>query len=881
MSPCAPPLHGHFFRGGRCCGGGGEDLLAEPTGTGLSNSSFQSSGDLTEGEYYLAESITLTSYNITVSGNVTLDLNGYTLTGIGSGSTITIPDGASLTVTDSGTEGTIANTGNSNGTLISSTRYGGVILVQDGGSLTLEGGTIEGGSVGQGCGGGISVLGGTVTMNGGTITDNVARNGGGIYVSRGTVVLNGGTITDNIGSWFGGGICLNGGTMEMCGGTIFGNTARDGGGGISISGGTLILSGGTVSDNTVSSDSGIGGGIYFSYGTLEMQDEADSEPITIKDNEDSGGESSNLLASRFIEFGTDMSEGSSVGVSVPTAVGCLARMDRYDSRGTFSSDSGYGVEEYGGYLCIGANPTYSESMNFELHYEIDGTEGSLYSETLGGAFGFVPLVTEIVMLNDYTETEGFGLILMYGDVKLTSEYKLTVEEACGITVSYGRTLEISGNITIEETKGQFGVAVMNGTLVYGEEGSPTLTSSYSTAVYAFIRMSGSGTLLMYGGTISNNTSDYNGGGISISGGTFKMYGGTISGNNSSGDGAGIYIGGGTVEIYGGTITGNVSTNSEEHSGVYIESESEAIVKIGGGAGALVISGNGGEGSAHYGVYLSSGEYLTVAGDLPDGSDVVVTTAEAPSASGRQQFGTVSASAFDEGMLGMFSYVGTADPPVSVVYEGGNLYFAVLDAQYRVDLYTVGVTVDGDAGSGFTFALKEGYTWTGVEYRSSGDAVVTFSEGDVLTASLSEVAGHVTIVVRAHAQHYTVRFLSTDGSTVYGEQTMTYGISTALDDDGVTRSGYTLAGWSTVSGGSVVYSAGSRVLNLSGTGGTVDLYAVWNSSIIILPDDRRIIPGAADLSEDSDDSSTKVLACAAAAAAAALMAAFIVFDTRRR
>ena len=67
--------------------------------------------------------------------------------------------------------------------------------------------------------------------------------------------------------------------------------------------------------------------------------------------------------------------------------------------------------------------------------------------------------------------------------------------------------------------------------------------------------------------------------------------------------------------------------------------------------------------------------------------------------------------------------------------------------------------------------------------------------------------------------------STGGSTASSSHT--YDTAKALRSNGFTKSGYRFIGWSTSANGSVVYSDGQNVKNLTATdGGTVNLYAKW-------------------------------------------------------
>ena len=102
--------------------------------------------------------ISLTSGEITVGGAVSIDLNGHTLSGNRAGRLFSVPAGASLTVTDGGTGGTLT-----------------------GGKDSERGGAIYNA--------------GTLTVRGGAITGNEAPRGGGIY-NDGTLRMSGAPVVD-------------------------------------------------------------------------------------------------------------------------------------------------------------------------------------------------------------------------------------------------------------------------------------------------------------------------------------------------------------------------------------------------------------------------------------------------------------------------------------------------------------------------------------------------------------------------------------------------------------------------------------------------------------------------------------------------------------
>lgn len=264
------------------------------------------------------------------NANITLDLNGHTLTASGSGALFTIPTGATLAIVDSQQKAETVETasgslaGNtaslSNGTLtycVTTSRVtnsatgatqealekhtvstagaivGGSqpVFQVTGGTLNLQSGMIRGGT-----GRAIVQTGGTIDFSGGYIcgftqsstkTDNTAF-GGAIKASGGTLNLSGGVLAANT-AHNGGAIYATGSTqISITGGVISGNTAnrttsgwdghsesgayRCGGGGIYADGNAEItMSGGYITNNTATHDGYFdgGGGICLS-GTSSM-----------------------------------------------------------------------------------------------------------------------------------------------------------------------------------------------------------------------------------------------------------------------------------------------------------------------------------------------------------------------------------------------------------------------------------------------------------------------------------------------------------------------------------------------------------------------------------------------------------------------------------
>lgn len=257
-----------------------KDKITKPTGTTLTKDSIGRQLPLTDGSYYLETKAGESAANfvitapIVVTGNVTLDLNGYALKLEGSGSVIRVENGATLTLVDSK-----PNAVNK----FSVAETTGLWQQDAAGTKVIKGGTITGGTgtgeAGNTCGGGIYVRkGGTLLMRGGNIVGCTAREGGGIYVEDGgRFEMSAGTITGcvaqtaNNDDTRGGGLCNFGTTVlsgaaaiRDCRAILSGeNTNKNEGGGICSVRNLTIRDNVTVSGCTASEESdamSIGGG---------------------------------------------------------------------------------------------------------------------------------------------------------------------------------------------------------------------------------------------------------------------------------------------------------------------------------------------------------------------------------------------------------------------------------------------------------------------------------------------------------------------------------------------------------------------------------------------------------------------------------------------
>lgn len=257
---------------------------------------------------------TNSSTQISQDTNVTLDLAGHIITGIGGKPALTVESDVAIigggTISGTATDGgalLLRNNANvtMTGTTITNSRAayrGGAVCVDSGSSFTLgQGSTITGCQAGRG--GAVYVIDGSFTQTGDAVITNcsVFENaafsacgyGGAVYVAKGIYTLQSGSVTNNSATQNGiiyiannsgaeftmtkgkisGNTCKNGtiyqagGTMTLAGGSITGNTCTESGGGVYQNGGSSLVRGVTITGNTAPN----GAGWYMNGGTCLMR----------------------------------------------------------------------------------------------------------------------------------------------------------------------------------------------------------------------------------------------------------------------------------------------------------------------------------------------------------------------------------------------------------------------------------------------------------------------------------------------------------------------------------------------------------------------------------------------------------------------------------
>ena len=439
-------------------------------------------------QYYLNNDVTV-SQTITVSGTVTLDLNGHVLKykSANKGSVIKVEGGGHLTIQDSNT-GSLSHkfTPNSDGLWV---------LDETNGTETVYGGVITGGTGYQyrkvqpnesvyivKAGGGVFVkAGGKLTMEGGNIVGCSAVYGGGVYL-------------DSSGN-------SNAGTFTMTGGRIIGCTAGMGGGVYMRDDDTVFNMSGSAAIRyckAASKDSSYasGGGVY-ALGAFTMSDNAairDCECITDSRHAAGGGVyvSHNNKNTEFTMSGSAVIENCKVTASSPDSwtksygggVYVAERSSLILEDNTkikdCSAQNTSGGATYGGGIFIRGNLTIAGSAEVGENCTA-GIGSGIYLEVISYSSGSWNLyanggvIAGEVVLNN---SSNYG-----GKIKITSsnegatEFKGSVLNNNGIIEKGKFTGEVTNNGTI--TGGKF-----TGTVINGEGG--TIAEGVSIKALRFI-----------------------------------------------------------------------------------------------------------------------------------------------------------------------------------------------------------------------------------------------------------------------------------------------------------------------------------------------------------------------------------------------------------
>ena len=496
------------------------------------------------GSYYLTGDVTLDS-TWTITYNVNLCLNGYSITMVEDGDVIAINNGKLLRLADCNGSG------------------------QNNGKITHAGGA---------SGRGVSINNGSFYMFGGSITGNATTdNGGGVYLTH----VDGSS--EN--------------SFHMLGGSITDNSAANGGG-VYIDSDYFHLYGGTIENNTVNTD-GNGGGVYvsannsfFVYGGYVRSNTASN--VYLPDNvmlkldpsynyETTGASDKKMKGTEVYVTVANPSDGKQIA-TISTA------QDLVDCENVIKSDMPSFEAEWANfvvtltkakththYLCGGDDtctcPAGHTDKQVTFVEWTDALAQAQYDDEYATAARYLPrepgnycLTTNVTRGYDWSPKDGTVLCLNGYSITTTEDMEYSV-----ISVTDNRNFTLCdcqdrGKITRASRKQVRIVEVNSGTFnLYGGE----LTNGYVPAGGGINDIGGC--VLVYSQTVDSNNKPIPG--------TFNMYGGSITGGTSaSGGGVGIYGVGGTssysdavsFNMYGGSITGNMANYTQGGCGVYVK-----------------------------------------------------------------------------------------------------------------------------------------------------------------------------------------------------------------------------------------------------------------------------------------------------------------------
>ena len=457
----------------------------------------------------------------------------------------------------------------------------------------------------------------TFEMYGGTISGNTAKagtnsyygEGGGVYVgtyyntdgdkSPANFIMHGGTISDNSARCDGGGVYVTG-TFTMQDGSISKNTATYYGSGVYV-GNTFTMQGGSISQNYIqdpeNTNVSYDGGVYVaSSSTITVSGTAKITNNKFYNAIKGERLSSNVLLAtgNTITIGADgLAKDAKIGVTTwttiqegKTAVIAKGESDAYEptetDRAAFVSDVGYKTKLEDNAVVFANGEPHVHSICATTDCTHDGHNKDQVWESITElkdivTGGYYYLTKDVTLDASWTcNVEGEVYLCLNGKT-ITGP---TAEKAA-IIVKSGASLNIT-----DCSKDEAGKKTGKITHANGAKG---------------IGISNDGTLTLWEGNITGNTTDFYGGGVYVGEDSkFTMHGGSITGNKCTNQGGGVYIHGtGTFTMDGGDITGNSG------GGVGVGSGSKFTMSGGD------ITGNGGGG-----VYLDGGTFT-----MEDGSSI--------------------------------------------------------------------------------------------------------------------------------------------------------------------------------------------------------------------------------------------------------------------
>ena len=449
-------------------------------------------------------------------------------------------------------DGTVNVNGGIFDTCISRT-VGGAIYNENG-TVTVKGGRFIRCEASQGCA--IYNNNGTLNVTGGTFTQNIASQYGGAIAGYGvyseTTISGKAELTENQATYGGALAVQNYGTLTVSGGTIADNHGYSHGGAIYIGAGAeAIISGGTISGNFAQNPGNPSAAVYgngiYNGGDLSLKGDAqlDSDNdiyletgkyITIPDRLTCQGFAATITPANYAE-GTKVLSGAGLG-SFYTKFGLSSNLWHILANGKLTNKASTTV------ALLSKNNAYS--VEFVTLYDAFAAVGD--DDTA---------IITVVADNILTDT-----IPVHGDVTLTCDDSTCVSMRNGsftgvlFDVYPNAVLRFGDEVanTVQQAQSDY----RNGTETAGQmiiDGGYLRTGVTGAAA---VNVQTNGEFCMYDDAIIRNFRNTTTSPVTVSG-TMNMYGGTITDNISTYGGAVYVKATGKLNTYGGVIAGNTST----------------------------------------------------------------------------------------------------------------------------------------------------------------------------------------------------------------------------------------------------------------------------------------------------------------------------------
>ncbi|MDR3216367.1 MAG: InlB B-repeat-containing protein [Clostridiaceae bacterium] len=126
-------------------------------------------------------------------------------------------------------------------------------------------------------------------------------------------------------------------------------------------------------------------------------------------------------------------------------------------------------------------------------------------------------------------------------------------------------------------------------------------------------------------------------------------------------------------------------------------------------------------------------------------------------------------------------------------------------------------------------IRAGYTYAG--WATAADGSVVYADGQKVVNLTTTNGDRIELYAVWTANTYAVQYNANNGTGDMSDSAHIYNTASELTVNAFTRTGYAFAGWATTEDGSVKYTDGQSVINLTtANGATVNVYAVWGANI---------------------------------------------------